>query len=142
MAFDLNKLSQMAKSRPEEAKQKATDRKKNREWLRISQDIALALHYYLRSMRITQKELADKMQVSPTYVGKLLKGQENLTLETICNIQKVIGRTLISVSQPYEHKEVLKHNSFNLFLSTKQIAVYHSKQYLSTGYAPISGGVA
>ena len=73
-------------------------------------------------MRITQKELADKMQVSPTYVGKLLKGQENLTLETICNIQKVIGRTLISVSQPYEHKEVLKHNSFNLFLSTKQSA--------------------
>jgi len=142
MAFDLNKLSQMAKSRPEEAKQKATDRKKNREWLRISQDIALALHYYLRSMRITQKELAEKMQVSPTYVGKLLKGQENLTLETICNIQKVIGRTLISVSQPYEHKEVLKHNSFNLFLSTKQSAVYHSKQYVSTGYAPISGGVA
>ena len=105
MAFDLNNLSQMAKSRPEEMKLKTTDRKKNREWLRISQDIALALHYYLRSMGITQKELAEKMQVSPTYVGKLLKGKENLTLETICNIQKVIGRTLISVSQPYEHKD-------------------------------------
>lgn len=37
MAFDLNKLSQMAKSRSDEAKQKATDRKHNREWLRISQ---------------------------------------------------------------------------------------------------------
>lgn len=142
MAFDLNKLSQMAKSRPEEAKQKATDRKKNREWLRISQDIALALHYYLRSMRITQKELADKMQVSPTYVGKLLKGQENLTLETICNIQKVIGKNLISVSQPYEHEDVMKHHSFIFLPSTKQSVVFHSRQNISTGYAPITGGVA
>lgn len=142
MAFDLIKLSQMAKRRPEEAKQKATDRKKNREWLRFSQDIALALHYYLRTMKITQKVLAEKMQVSPTYVGKLLKGQENLTLETICNIQKVLGRNLISVSQPYEHKEVLKHHAFKYFLSTKQSVVYHSKQYISTGYAPISGDVA
>ena len=68
MAFDLNKLSQMAKSRSDEAKQKATDRKHNREWLRISQDISLALHYYLRTMKITQKELANRMQVTPTYI--------------------------------------------------------------------------
>jgi hypothetical protein len=72
MAFDLNKLSQMAKSRSDEAKQKATDRKHNREWLRISQDIALALHYYLRTMKITQKELANRMQVTPTILGFLL----------------------------------------------------------------------
>ena len=98
MAFDLNKLSQMAKSRPDEAKQKATDRKKNREWLRISQDIALALHYYLRTMKITQKELADRMQVT--------------------------------------------HHSFIFLPSTKQSVVFHSRQNISTGYAPITGGVA
>lgn len=142
MAFDLNKFSQMAKSRPEEAKQKAMDRKKNREWIRVSQDIALALHYYLRETKITQKELADRMQVSPAYVGKLLKGQENFTLETICNIQKVIGRNLISVSQPYEHKDFVKLTSFKYFPSTKQSAVYHTKQYVSSGYAPMSGATA
>lgn len=56
---------------------------------------------------MTQKELAEKMGVSPTYAGRLLKGQENLTLETICNLQKVTGTELISVIRPYEYREVL-----------------------------------
>ena len=81
MAFNLDKLSEIAKSRSEEAIEKAQRRKAGRGWLRMSQDIALSLRYYLRKMNMTQKEFAEKMGVSPAYVGKLLKGQENLTLE-------------------------------------------------------------
>ena len=101
MAFDLNKLAEVAKSRSEATRERARSRKENRDWLRMSQDIALSLHYYLRTSNMTQKELAEKMGVSAVYVGKLLKGGENLTLETISKIQKVIGEELVFVAKPY-----------------------------------------
>ena len=92
MAFDLNKLAEVAKPRSEAAIERARLRRQNRDWIRMSQDIALCLHYYLRNSGMTQKELADKMGVSAVYVGKLLKGSKNLTLETICKIQGVIKK--------------------------------------------------
>ena len=79
MAFDMKKLAEIAKPRNEIAKEKARFRKENRAWLRMSQEIAMCLHYYLRNNGMTQKEMADKMGVSPVYVNKLLKGGENLT---------------------------------------------------------------
>lgn len=101
MAFDMKKLAEIAKPRNEIAKEKARFRKENRAWLRMSQEIAMCLHYYLRNNGMTQKEMADKMGVSPVYVNKLLKGGENLTLETICKIQDVIGESIISIAKPY-----------------------------------------
>ena len=106
MGFNLDKLAEIAKPRSEKAKNMAQTRKDSREWLRMSQDIALSLHYYLRKANMAQKDLAEKMNVSPTYIGKLLKGQENLTLETICKLQIAIGQELVSTSLPYEYKEV------------------------------------
>lgn len=107
MGFNLDKLAEIAKPRSENAKKMARMRKENREWLRMSQEIALSLHCYLRKMKMTQKDLAERMEVSPTYIGRLLKGQENLTLDTICRLQKVTGQELVSVVRPYEYKEVL-----------------------------------
>jgi transcriptional regulator with XRE-family HTH domain len=101
MAFDLNKLAAIAKPRSEESMEQARFRKENRDWLRISQEIALALHYFLRTEKMTQKALAEKMGMSPVYVSRLLKGSENLTLETISKIQRVIGQDLIAVAKPY-----------------------------------------
>ena len=40
MAFNLDKLKEVAKPRSEAAKDRARFRKENREWLRMSQDIA------------------------------------------------------------------------------------------------------
>lgn len=107
MAFNPEKLAELAKPRSEEAREKARIRKENRDWLRMSQEIALCLHYHLRSAGITQKELADKMGVSAVYVGRLLKGGENLTLETICKIQKVICEDVITVAKPYINNMVI-----------------------------------
>lgn len=101
MTFNTEKLSSVAKPRSKEATEQARFRKENREWLRMSQEIALCLHYYLRNTGMTQKELADKMGVSAVYVGKLLKGGENMTLETICKIQRVINENIVTVAKPY-----------------------------------------
>lgn len=101
MNFNIEKLDKIAKPRSEKAIGRARLRKENREWLRLSQDIALAIHYYIRKSDMTQKDLAVEMNVSAAYIGKLLKGSENLTLETICKIQHVIGERIISVAKPY-----------------------------------------
>lgn len=100
---NFEKLKSIAVSRSESASEKANWRRANREWLRMSQEIALCVHYYLRKRGMTQKTLADAMNVSPAYIGKLLRGNENLTLETICKIQEAIGREIVSVSRPYEY---------------------------------------
>lgn len=102
MTFNREILNTLVKPRSKTAIEKARKRKDNRSWLRKSQQIALAISYYLRKNGMSQKELAEKMDVTPVYVGKLLKGQENLTLETISKIENALGDSLMSIVKPYE----------------------------------------
>lgn len=115
MAFDIEKLKAMAGTRSERATERAQFRMENREWLRMSQDIALALHYHLRTKNMTQKQLAEKMEVSPAYIAKLLKGGENLTLETICRLQNVIGENLMITCTPYIHTMFMEKSTMSEF---------------------------
>lgn len=108
MAINMERLQEIAKPRNERAQRRIQERRESRAWLTYSQDIALALHYYMRVNEMTQRELADKMGVSPVYVVKLLKGGENLTLETICKLQDVLEENLISVARPYEQAHIIK----------------------------------
>ena len=80
MTFNREKLENITKPRSKAAIDRAKQRKENRKWIRKSQQIALAIHYFLRKNGMSQKELAEIMNVTPVYVAKLLKGQENLTL--------------------------------------------------------------
>ena len=107
MAVNLERLKELAKPRNERAQRRFQEWMESA-WLTYSQDIALALHYYMRVNEMTQRELADKMDVSPVYVGKLLKGNENLTLETICKIESVLGEKLLSVVKPYEKAQTIQ----------------------------------
>ena len=102
MAVNLERLKALAKPRDERAHKEFLDSWGNKAWITYSQDIALALHYYMREQELTQRELAEQLGVSAVYVGKLLKGGENLTLETICKIEQVVGDKLISINKPYE----------------------------------------
>lgn len=101
MGFNIEKVAAIAKPRNEKAIKAARFRQENREWLRMSQEIALCLSHHLRRSSLTQKSLAEQLGVSPAYVVKLLKGNENLTLETICKIQKVTGHDIVMVAKPY-----------------------------------------
>ena len=73
-------------------------RDENEAWLDHSFNIALRVLTTLRSIPMTQKELAEKMGVSPQYVNKIVRGQENLTLETIANLERPLDLEMISIS--------------------------------------------
>jgi len=139
----MEKLTEVAKPRSEVAKESARQRLENRDWLHMSQDIALDVHYYLRNAGMTQKELADRMGVSAVYVGKLLKGTENLTLETICKVQKALGEELVSIAKPYITKQIMV---FSTKVEFSKEAVYSKKysekQNVNNGFVSVIGDAA
>lgn len=124
MAINTERLQELAKPRNERAQRRSRERRENRAWLTFSQDIALALHYYMREKEMTQRELADKMGVSQAYVVKLLKGGENLTLETICKLQDALGENLMNIARPYEQSHIIK-----LARPYEPVETVHSKVY-------------
>lgn len=82
----------------------------NSDWLDISFEIALSVMSKLLENKkkkegiYNQKMLASALGCSAQYVTKLLKGNENLTLATICNLQNTLDLKLIEVTK-YEAVE-------------------------------------
>ena len=82
---------------------KAKWRKENEAWLDISFDIAVRVMSALKANKLNniapgnQRELAIEMGCSAQYVNKLLKGTENLQLETITKIERILKIKLIEV---------------------------------------------
>ena len=72
-------------------------RKENKEWLDISFSIAVKILSVLKKKGITQKQLAASINCSPQYVNKLLKGNENLQLETIVKLETALDIKLIKL---------------------------------------------
>ena len=47
-------------------------------------------------MNLTQKELAAQMFVSQQYGSKILKGQENFSLETLAKIENILHINILA----------------------------------------------
>ena len=97
MGFNLNRLKEVAKQDSEKERDEAKFREENRDWLLKSALIALEIHRYLRLNGMTQSQLAEKLGISPAMVTKLLSGKENLSLKTICSIERVIQFELLNI---------------------------------------------
>jgi ribosome-binding protein aMBF1 (putative translation factor) len=97
----LDKLNDIASEEPSKWLEKAQQREANREWIIKSAKIAVRILREIRDQKETnnmsQKVLAEKLGVSPQYINKIVKGQENLSLETICKIEKALGISLIEI---------------------------------------------
>jgi transcriptional regulator with XRE-family HTH domain len=77
--------------------QNAKFRIENKKWLSYSSNIALRVLAALEeSEEMTQKTLAEKVGVSPQYINKVLKGQENLSLQTIAKLSEALNMELIT----------------------------------------------
>lgn len=72
-------------------------RKANKGWLNKSAKIAIKINRALRNKKMSQKDLADKLSVSAQQVNKILRGRENLTLETISKLEGALDLELISI---------------------------------------------
>ena len=52
-----------------------------KDWEKYSRQIVLAM----------SKRMAEKMNCTQQYVSKVLKGQKNMSLETLCKIESTLG---------------------------------------------------
>lgn len=73
---------------------------KNPLWLRYSQQIATMMLDKMEESHMSQKKLADLMGCSQQYVSKVLKGSENLSLETIAKIEAALDIHIMSFHNP------------------------------------------
>jgi len=105
------KLNKFISEKPSQWLEEAERYELEKEWLDKSALIALKILRTLRSQSVTQKQLADSIGVTPQYINKVVKGHENLSLETICKIERSLGISLVSVPS-YESSQVITDSFF------------------------------
>ncbi len=99
-------LNRLAHDAPESSWGKKIEERRAAGGLKKSIKIAIKLNRILRQRGMKQNQLADLLGVSPQQVNKILKGRENLTLDTIERIEMVLGVDLITVLR--EDEKVVK----------------------------------
>ena len=62
-----------------------------KDWEKYSRQIVLAMLKRMAELGMTQQMLAEKMNCTQQYVSKVLKGQKNMSLETLCKIESTLG---------------------------------------------------
>lgn len=97
MRFNINRLKAVARPIAEKDMAQIEYRDANRDWLVLSEKIALETRHILRTRNITQTQLASMMNVSPSQITKILSGKENLSLRTIAKMESALGQSLISI---------------------------------------------
>jgi antitoxin component HigA of HigAB toxin-antitoxin module len=93
----VERLREHQSATPSRWREAALERKANKEWLRYSQHIAMQMLDKMESVGMTQKRLAEIMGCSQQYVSKILKGRENLSLETLSKIEAALGISILQV---------------------------------------------
>ena len=90
------KLKSHPSQTPSRWREKAEWRKANKSWLRYSQRIAITLDK-MEELGLTQKSLAERMGCSQQYVSRVLKGTENLSIETISKIESALELEILEL---------------------------------------------
>lgn len=109
--------------------EKAKWRQENEDWLDISFEIAIRIGSTLSANKKanvypkTQVELAEAMGCSAQYINKLLRGQENLQIETICKIGRILGISLIEVPK-IEINQTMSFNDLNVILDKINVTTF------------------
>lgn len=80
---------------PSKWKEKALARRENKEWLRYSQHIAMLMLDRMEELGLAQKAVAERMGCSQQYISRVLKGTENLSIETIFKIESALDLQIL-----------------------------------------------
>ena len=73
----------------------AMEARNNWGWMEYSMQIALKVRSKMKEDGVTQCELASRLGCTQQYVSLILKGKENLTLETIAKMESALHVNLL-----------------------------------------------
>ena len=91
-----NRLEKYQSSTPSRWREEAEYRVENRACLRHSQYIAMLMLEKMDELSLTQKALAERMGCTQQYVSKILRGKENLSIETLSKIESALSLRLLT----------------------------------------------
>lgn len=91
----ISNLKQHQSTKPSKWRENAEWRIANREWLRYSQRIAMMMLDKMDELGLTQKSVAQRMGCSQQYISRVLKGTENLSIETISKIEDALNLSIL-----------------------------------------------
>ncbi|MGN1236351.1 MAG: helix-turn-helix domain-containing protein [Bacteroidaceae bacterium] len=80
---------------PSTWREEAEWRRDNWTWLHHSQKIAVKILLQMKVLGLTQKALAEQMNCTQQYISKILKGKENMSLETLSKLENALKINLI-----------------------------------------------
>ena len=126
----LNKFLNLVSDEKSGIHEKAAWRKANKGWLKKSANIALKILDTLRERDMSQKDLAVAMEVTPQYISKIVKGQENLSLEAIDKLEKALDIELIAIKNDTTFNNVKWKN---IVFPWFQLHNLHHQTSLGTG---------
>ncbi len=89
------RLSEYVSATPSKWRDNAQWRIANKSWLRYSQHIAVMMLDKMEELGLTQKTLAERMGCSQQYISRILKGAENLSIETISKIENALEMEIL-----------------------------------------------
>lgn len=69
----------------------------HKDWQEKAFNIALRIVSHMRTNKISQVQLANTMSMKAQSLNRIVQGKENLTLETICRIEKALQISIIEV---------------------------------------------
>jgi len=101
-------LNKLISNETSQRKEKAQKRISERDWKSNSRAVALTVLTQLRIKNLSQTELAGLMGVSRQQVSKIVKGQENLTFETVSKLEKALGVMIMKISNTLPGENVTK----------------------------------
>lgn len=129
----INKEKFLALVSKEDSKtlERNNERIKNRAMSRESQQIALKVLLKLDNLGWTQKDLAEKMEVSPQQISKIVSGKENLTIETQIKLQNILD---IPVLASYYEKKTEKLEEMILFFKERIDKIVAQAVFVSENY--------
>ncbi len=84
-------LKALQSATPSKWRENAEWRHSNKGWLMHSRKIAMMMLDRMEELNLTQKSVVEKLGCSQQYVSKLLKGTENLSIETITKIESALN---------------------------------------------------
>lgn len=84
--------------------------KANQKWLDNSSKIALNVLEALKDKKLSQKDLAEKMNVSAQQINKIVRGKQNLTFETIAKLETALEISLMEITE-YKTVNEIKTNA-------------------------------
>jgi len=112
---------------PSKWREEAEWRRGNWSWLQHSQKIAVKVLLKMKQDGLTQKALAERMNCTQQYVSKILKGTENMSLDTLTKLEGALDIKLILDDRSVSYTDSEEATSIYRVAEEELIEEYNSK---------------